>query len=80
MTDYYTTDDTFEAAVFMTLGHELANIDSDTPRIKFSFTRTEQFEIDLEDYFKKKVGVEPFTLKSNIDYLFKIVYKERPKY
>lgn len=79
MDEYFVTSDTFEAAVLMTLGFDVDHTNSTKPRIEFFFKRTPEFDQTLESYMSKQSCVEPFTLKSNMDYLFRMIYALRPR-
>jgi hypothetical protein len=73
--DDYITDDTFEAAVFLSVGENLDKMELNGRRVQFTFKNTDSFQQKMNDYLSKKILVEPFLFQSNLDYLYKTVYR-----
>ena len=75
----YITDDTYQAAVFVSLGFDMKEMDDRELKIKFVFERTPEFESMIKDYLGRKLLIEPFNLKSCMDTLYDSIKYLRPK-
>lgn len=57
--DNFATSDYKQAASFMALGHDIVGLDKTSPRMRFIFKRTPQFEQDYRDYYNGNIRIEP---------------------